>query len=258
MTMGGNIKLALVTEIQKYFRSKIFLVLLLLVVFETLWVSAAIFISMGKETEITKTIAYPILQAGQIHALLMPFFIAVLASRIAVLEHDARAYKLVFTTRLQPVLLYIGKFFVLLTCVGVVTLCHVLALFLVASTNGVVGEKWNLLLVYALGIFVAGISVSALQLFFAMRYERQQVALLLGGVGALLGVSAKFVPLGIAIVLPWQYFGLMTPVTAVFKDNKFQELNFPENFYLTMVLIAAVGIILIPVAAKLFERKILE
>ena len=258
MITEGNFKLALLTEIRKYVRSKIFLVLLLLVVFETLWVSAAVFISMGKETEIVKSIAYPILQSGQIHALLMPLFIAVLASKVAVLEHDAQAYKLLFATRLQPAYLYLGKLFILLIYVAIVTLCHVSTLFFIASVTGVVGEKWVLLSVYALGIFIAGVAVSALQLFLAMRFEKQQVALLFGGVGALLGVSAKFVPLGIAIVLPWQYFGLMTPVTAVFKDNKFQELNFPENFYLIMVSIAIVGIILTCTAAKLFERKILE
>mgnify|MGYP000217319537 CR=1 FL=1 len=248
---------SLLIEVRKYPRFKLVLVWLALTGFEVLWVCAALAVSLVRETVITKTILYPLAQASQIHAFLFPISVAVLASRVSVLEHDASSYKLIFTTSISPARLFVAKFTALQALCCCACVVHVATIAFVAGSAQIPIDAGYMSL-YALGCVVAGLPMGAIQLYLGLRYARQQVTLLVGGVGGLIGSLAQLMPRWVSLLLPWQYSALLSPAVVEAQGGTIVALHFPSGYVGDMLLVVAIGLVLPCILAKLFEYNVMR
>lgn len=248
---------SLVIEIRKYLRFKLAFVWLALTGFEALWVCIALTVSLSRETVVAKTILYPLVQASQIHALLFPISVAVLASRVSVLEHDASAYKLIFTTSISPVRLFAAKFIVLQALFCCSCVVHVATIALIAGIAQISIDA-SYMLFYALGCVAAGFPMGAIQLYLGLRYAKQQVTLIIGGVGGLIGSLAQLMPRWMSLLLPWQYSALLSPAVAEVQGGTIVALRFPSGYIGDMILVIMVGLVLPYILAKFFEHNVMR
>ena len=116
----------LLVELRKYPRSRFFIVLFALMVFESLWVFAVLSVALSRSTEVDKSLLYALVPASQIHSLLAPIMLTVLASKSATLEHNARAFTIIFSNGTDPRALFLSKALVLFGCNALISAVHCL------------------------------------------------------------------------------------------------------------------------------------
>lgn len=247
---------SILTELRKYFRSRFGLFLLVLIAFEALWISAALFVALSRDTVAEKTLLYALVPGSQIHSLLAPIMMTILASRIATLEHDAHAYKLLFAHGIDPKNMFFAKMLVLFVCGTLISGIHCLTIAAILTAKNIV-FSYGALALYFTGLLLAGIATSAIQLFLALSYDKQQVTLLIGGLGGLLGSTTNFMPRVIAMILPWQYFGLLLPAYPNYQDGSLISLTPAPHYGLLIVFVGAVGIVVSILLAFAFQKKAL-
>lgn len=245
------------TELWKYPRSRFVIIVLALIAFESAWVFSALTVALSRPTEVDKSVLYALVPASQIHSLLAPIVLTVLASKLATLEHDARAFKTLFANGVDPHTLFFSKSLVLFICNTLISAAHCLTIYAAMTEQGINTDSLYLTL-YFLVILIGGIATSSIQLYFALSYEKQQVTLFIGGFGAFIGSMTLFVPKLLALFLPWQYFGLLSPAKPTFVEGTMVDLSFTPNYALLVGFVLLVGLGLTPALAEAFKRNILK
>jgi ABC-type transport system involved in multi-copper enzyme maturation permease subunit len=99
-------------ELLKLRRSRIWMLVALIVGIELGWVVAILFVSLASDPEAARFgSGFGLAQASQVHAIFGPILATVVASRLAAIEHDGRMMPLLFAANQRRDLLLRAKFF---------------------------------------------------------------------------------------------------------------------------------------------------
>ena len=175
-------------------------------------------------------------QIPLMNCIFMPIFLAILASRVCDMEIKGQTTKLLFTLQKS------GSFYDL----KFLWECRYLLLFVVgegviiASSGVLFGftERLSccLLFRHMVVTFLTGAVILNLQHFLSLLSSNQIFPLLIGLVGAFLGLFSMFFPTEIARFVPWSYFGAFTPF-AMNWDEASRTLTYSPVPFPTPLLI---------------------
>lgn len=242
-------------ELAKLHRKRLWLTVLLVLGFESLWIVAILNVSLSREMSAPLTMGFPIGQASQVHAMFAPVLATVVVSRLAAMEHDGGMMPVLFAANQSRGSLFLAKFAVAVAISTVATGLVVLAVSLVAASQGVPSDP-GLLTVWLLGLMLANLAIIAIQLVLALLFQRQAVTLTVGIIGGLMGSFAGFVPTGIAMLIPWQYPGLVSPVRMEQTDGAITGFPVVDHLAALIALVAVVGIAFMALGRFVFSRRI--
>jgi hypothetical protein len=128
------------------------------------------------------------------------------------MEHDARAWKLLFSLPVARYYSYISKIIMILACLLVSTTLAYIGLILIGNIF-VLGETyWSLVAQQIYFPFFSALPIIAMQLWLAMTVRNQAVPLTIGIIGAMLSLFLAYSPNRIFHFLPWAYIPLASPV----------------------------------------------
>ncbi|MDO4909598.1 MAG: ABC transporter permease [Corynebacterium sp.] len=245
-------------EIRKALRLRMLLTLVVLLGLESLWI-AALSIRYWEMDHLQAYHSMGLLMTNipQVHSLLMPIFLTVFASRLASMEHDANTFKLFFSTRISPAQMFWAKM-IPLSIINLILSAGPVCIIVLLAKALVVELDTKVLLLQFVGSVLAGFAVTAIQLFLALAFEKQQIALLVGGAGGILGAIAGVIPNWICWFIPWQYFTLLAPVLPAFSGGSFAGLNYQAHMEVRLLFVLVVGVVAAGVCSRLFEKIALK
>ena len=195
-------------EFYKSRRRGLLLTVLLIVGFEALWMYFAWHDPSSNEIEIGwMDLLY---QLPSLNSIILPILAAILASRLADLEHKGSTWKLLETVELPKQLFYAkflcGAVYLLVALVLLVAgmlLCGHLLNF--AGTPP--AEKFVLFFLFQL---VAVLEIFTVQLLLSTQIRNQMIPLCLGCGGSFVGLMLLFVPVKpLQMLLPWGHTSLL-------------------------------------------------
>lgn len=243
-------------EFYKSRRRGLLLTVLLIVGFEALWIYYAWRDPSLNEIEIGwMDLLY---QLPSLNSIMFPILAAILASRLADLEHKGSTWKLLETIE-PPKRLFFAKFLcgavylllALVLLVGAMLLCgHVLNF---AGTPPI--QKFVLFFLFQL---VAVLEIFAVQLLLSTQIRNQMIPLCLGCGGSFIGLMLLFVPVKpLQLLLPWGHTSLLflVSMTDWDPDTRILQLAYTTvpwaGFALTLVCL----LVWVWLGRRLLDRK---
>lgn len=242
-------------ELSKLRRRRLWLTVLLILGLELAWGVAILMVSLSRDTAIPLEMGHAIGQASQVHAIFAPILATVVVSRLAAMEHDGGMMPVLFAANQSRGSLFQAKYAVAAAISTVATVVVVACVSLVATGRGVPSDP-GLVAVWLLGLVLANLAVVAIQLVLALLFQRQAVTLAVGVVGGLIGSFAGFVPTAVAVFIPWQYPGLVTPVRIAQTDGTITGFPIVDHLGALITVVAAVGLVCTAVGQAVFTRQV--
>ncbi|RLY93859.1 hypothetical protein EAE32_01005 [Kocuria tytonicola] len=243
------------TELLKLKRKRLWLTVLLVLGFELSWICAMTAISLGREFRAPREMGYLIGQTSQVHAMFLPILITVLVSRLAAMEHDGAMMPVLFAANQTRNSLFAAKY---VLAFGVATFASVSVVLTVSAIGAMHDFPADVPLMgsWLLGLVLAGVGVTAVQLVLALLFARQVVTLTVGMIGGLIGSFATFVPPAVGAFIPWQYPGLVTPIRLDVADGGV-IVGFPlvDHLGLLVAVVTVIGIVLVGACQFAFVRR---
>ena len=248
---------ALGLEISKLKRSRLWLTLGLATGLELIWATALTVISLARiSSGVAATTGYIIGNATGVHSLIAPIVSAVVASRLAATEHDSTMLSQLLADGQSRTSLFLAKLTTALAICSVPVIALVSITTLVATANGVPTDL-GMTATWLGGLLVANIAMTAIHLVLAMLVQRQALTLTVGALGGLLGTLTDiFMPSSVAIVLPWQYPALLSPVRLVFGEGTTTGIAPLEHLGAYTVIVIIMGLAATALAQVVFSRQI--
>lgn len=144
-----------------------------------------------------------------LNALMMPVIVAVVASRLADLEHKGQTLRmlgaLMPTGRLFDAKFLHGALYLLAA-----VLMQVLLMLVAGLAKGFPTQiPWDCLALYVLATLSVDLILLALQQALSLWFVNQMIPLAVGIVGAFYGLFSLFFPQGLQGLLPWGLYGVM-------------------------------------------------
>ncbi len=199
---------------------------------------------------------YILLQISQINCLVMPIFIAILASRLCDMEHKGQTFRILHTL-VEPRNSYVAKYF-----------CNAFFILLAAAGQALsmtlVGILWHfpgsIPLFHILAFFTTTSLVSlcllALQQALSLLIPNQMISLVAGVIGGFLGLMALFFPPAIQKCFPWSYYtGLSTIQSTYDLLNKTLHLQYTSLDLPAALCILVIALFLFYIGQKIFQEK---
>lgn len=149
-------------------------------------------------------------QMPSLNSIIFPVLAAILASRIADLEHKGGTWKLLETVE-PPKQLFYAKFLCgavyLLLATVLLTVCMLLCGHVLGFAGVPATEKFTLFFLFQL---VASLEIFAVQLLLSTQIRNQMIPLCLGCGGSFIGLMLLFVPVKfLQFLLPWGHTSLL-------------------------------------------------
>ena len=242
-------------ELSKLRRRRLWLTVLLVLGFELAWIIAILLVSLSRETAVPLEMGRAISQASQVHAIFAPILVTVLVSRLSAMEHDGNMMPVLFAANQSHSSLFLAKFAVAAVISTVATMVVVTSVGVVAAGRSVPADP-GLVGVWLLGLVLANLAVVAIQLVLALLFQRQAVTLTVGVVGGLIGSFSGFVPTAVAVFVPWQYPGLVTPVRIAQTGGTITGFPLVEHLGVLIALVAVVGVACTVAGQAVFIRQV--
>ena len=247
---------ALRLEFLKNKRRGLMLTTLLLVGFEVLWIYMAFRNPSANEIQIGwMELLY---QVPALNSIILPVTAAVIASRLADVEHKGETWKLLKTIQRTECLFHAkflcGTWYLLLSIV-LLTGCMLVC----GKVLGYAGEPnlGKFLLFFVFQLFVA-LEIFAVQLTLSVLVRNQMIALCIGCGGAFIGLLLLFVPLKLLqYLLPWGHASLLYLVYMVNwqPDTRILELAYLRVNWLAFALTVGAVLLWNFVGGRLLARK---
>ncbi|WP_127841203.1 ABC transporter permease [Actinomyces wuliandei] len=249
---------ALGLEISKLTRSRLWLTLVLATGIELAWATAvlSIIITRSGTTGIAVDAGYAIGETSSVHTVVTPIISAVVASRLAAMEHDSTMLSQLLADGQPRAPLFLAKLTTAVTACSVPALALVPTATLVAAVGGVPADP-GLTATWLGGLMVANIAMTAIHLALALLVRRQALTLAVGALGALSASLVGFVvPDSVATLLPWQYPALLVPVRMQQTEGTITGFVPVDHLgtYITIVII--VSLVATAVAQATFSRQV--
>ncbi len=249
-----NLKSHALVELKKEHHLKIYLIPLAFLFVIFCW--GAFSFRGADDYDLAQGYTYLLYQLPLINCILMPVLLAVLASRLCDMEIKGHTLLLLGTLQEKRCFYdwkYLHSFiWLLLFSIGeglVFPLCGRLFHFTETFPLGLVLRHVGTLL-------IAGAIVLTLQHFLSLMSENQIVPLLVGLMGAFLGLFSMYFPHAVARFVLWGYFGAFLPVgmdwNADTRVIAFYSVPFPS---LTFLLFLLFGILLYLMCRAVFLKK---
>lgn len=205
------------------------------------WAGMAIAkLQLSSTTPAAGKVAESTVQTGtQLISLLLPVLVAIIASRVASIEHEDGMIQFLRSLGRSPRQTTITKTLMVWGLVSVV-----LAIFwgLVCMIGGAFGAAPNLghLLSVFVAMVVAAGALSAVHLALGMAFENQWITLSVGIVGGLSGSASMLMSSSVAALTPWTLVGGASPVRLTMVDGHAQYSQVSPMLSLVIGLVAAV------------------
>jgi hypothetical protein len=177
--------------------------------------------------------------------LFLPFIMlltaTMLTSIVAEIEHEAGAWKVIFSLPLRQSKIYICKLiwiilFMLETCsliIGGLTM-----LWLIYTSDPL---PFMFLVKQVIGCFLASFTALTIQLFISIRISNQAIPLTIGVIGGVSSLTLARSKIEYLHWLPWTYPSLATP--------------FIENYRLWIIVSIILGVFFLGIGAVMFEKS---
>lgn len=196
-------------------------------------------------------------QVPSLNSIIFPIAVAVLASRLADVEHKGDTWKLLGTV--QPAkLLFTAKFLCGSWYIFVIDLMMTVSMLLCGALIGYDGtpdlQKYILFFVFQL---VICLEILAFQLILSLLIRNQMIPLCIGCGGSFIGLLLMFVPVKAAqYLLPWGHASLLYLVYMVSwnKDTRILELAYTSVNW-TAFAVAVLGIVCLVWAGRALLTK---
>lgn len=197
-------------------------------------------------------------QMPTLNTIFFPIAAAIIASRLADLEHKGETWKLLETIQ-KASTIFIAKFlcgawYILLSIlleIGSMLICGKL----LAYAGEPALEKYALFLLFQL---VTTLEIFALQLILSSLIRNQMIPLCIGCGGCFIGLFLLFVPLKVAqYLLPWGHSSLLYTVYLAYwnPDSRTMLLAYNPINWVAFVVTICELLVLLRTGCKLFDQK---
>lgn len=145
-------------------------------------------------------------------ALLSPLQLALIASRIADIEHLGGGWRLNAIAGVWPGTLLRFKFAVLAGIVAILKTVEFAGVVTIPRLMGAPGDPdLGIGITTALGLLGTSLALAAVLLWIAAVVDSQLVVLGIGVIGGFLGLAAMLSPVWLALINPFGYYAALTP-----------------------------------------------
>ncbi len=247
---------ALRMEFLKNRHRGLFLTTLMMIAFECAWIYLAFRNPSAQELRIGwMELLY---QVPALNSIVFPITAAIIASRLADVEHKGSAWKLLETVQ-RPQTLFYAKFL----CGGwylVLSVAWLTGSMLFCGYKlGYMGTpdltKFALFFVFQLAV---ALEIFVFQLLLSIYIPNQMISLSIGCGGSFLGLLLMFVPIKILQYgLPWGHASLLYLVYMVYWDaeTRILELAYLDINWVGFALTACAIVIWLMIGGRMLERK---
>lgn len=198
---------ALAMEFYKARRRKIWLAPLLMLAVQLAW--GLYSFKNADAKELAQGWASTLYNFPLLNAMMTPVIAAVVASRVADLEHKGQTLKLLETVQRTGTLFdakFAGAAVYMTGMVLVQTAAMVVFGFVCGFTGafpaGEVGK-------YLIATWMVTLTLLLIQLVLSLLIQNQMIGMILGLIGALIGLFSLFFPQSLQKLLPWAYYGVL-------------------------------------------------
>lgn len=182
-------------------------------------------------------------------------FATILTSFLANMEHQANAWKLLFSMPISRVKFYWTRYFWIISGVSLSGLFLMLGLWLIGVMFGG-GEtlNWSRLFYFTMFPYLSSFALIGFQLWLSMNMKNQSIPIIMGSLGIVVGLFMFPLP-GIPQYLPW-----VIPYQITFSDeniilNFAQIVNAPNIQWEWVGISLIVSFILVGFGSYQFARK---
>ncbi len=247
---------ALRLEFFKGKRRGLLLTTLMMVGFEIVWIYMAFRNPSQNELKIGwMELLY---QVPALNSIVFPITAAIIASRLADIEHKGGTWKLLETVQ-RPQTLFYAKFlcggWYLLLSVAMLTGSMLICGYKLGYAGAPDKVKFLLFFLFQL---VSGLEIFAAQLMLSALIHNQMISLSIGCGGAFIGLLLMFVPLKpLQYGLPWGHASLLYLVRMVHWDAKTRilELAYLEVNWAGFALTVGAILLWIAIGGRMLARK---
>ena len=198
---------ALRMEFYKFRRRKIWLAPLLMLVLQLAW-GLYSYRNMDAEA-LTQGWADILYGFPMLNAMMTPVIAAVVASRVADIEHKGQTFKLLETVQSTGVLFdmkFVGAAFYM----TLMMLAQGAAIVIFGLIRGFAGPPpWDALGKFLLGNWLVTLTILLIQLLLSLLIQNQMIGMLIGLLGALVGLFSLFFPQSLQKLFVWAYYGVL-------------------------------------------------
>ena len=247
---------AVALEFYKVRRRKVWLVLLALIGVQFLWSLIAYF-RMKPTPELLENGWLSCLQQfAMLNTIIMPFFSAILASRLCDIEHKGQTFKLLETVQ-PPAGLFAAKFLCGAVYLAAASVLQMFLMLLVGMARGFHGypptKPFALQLLFS---FAVNLAVYLLQQILSLQIQNQMIPMAVGLFGSFLGLFSLFFPKTVMRLVLWSYYALLSPVAMDWNEQtritRYTVLN-PDWGSFTVLAAVLIGLYIL--GRTLFVRK---
>lgn len=191
----------------------------------------------------------------QLNCVMMPIVIAMVASRLADMEHKGQTFRMLHTVQ-APASLFVAKLlcgyqYILLA--ALLQAAYICAMGLVRSFGPLPWAQLGLLVLTNLAV---GLLLYLFQQIVSLLFQNQLVPLILGLAGGFLGLTALFLPGIIQKLVPWAYYGVLCTVRLEwFADTRVVNYYWTEYSWSALITLGIGIVILYAIGNLLYSRK---
>ncbi|KWZ76816.1 ABC transporter permease [Heyndrickxia coagulans] len=200
-------------EFFKIRRKKIGMMILFFLFIEMMlaFITTSISIANHPDQAVWESIIFNI---AAMNGLFMPILSAVVVSRICDMEHKGGTWKMLVATNVSRTRLYAAKYIcansLLLFCIFVQTVI----MLVIGLVKHFTGEPPIAYFIWFIGgALLTTLAITALQQWVSLAIKNQAFALVLGMLGAFIGMTAGLFPAAARHIFIWSYYLDLSPVT---------------------------------------------
>lgn len=191
-----------------------------------------------------------------LNAMMTPVIAAVVASRIADIEHKGQTLKLLGTI-LPTGRIFAAKFF----CAACYLTAMITVQTSVITTFGVLrgfygAPPWGRIGQYYLSTLVVTLTILLVQLILSLLIPNQMIGMIVGLIGAFLGLFSLFLPPTVHKFLLWAYYGLLENAAMDWNEQtRVLHYRFVDYDWQSLFILCAAFLVLYMIGHRLFSRK---
>lgn len=193
---------------------------------------------------------------SQLDCMIMPLFIAMIASRLSDIEHKGNTFKclktIVPSSKLFNIKVLYGSIYLL-----ALAILQIIILLLISSVRGF-NESMPVgyLIYYSLSSLLIGETLFILQLSLSLLMPNQMIAFMVAIAGTFLGLYSMFFSEKVARWILWGYYALLAPIRmnwdSVTRIVDFYWITLPVG---SVMMICGILVVLYIVGIRLFIRR---
>lgn len=243
-------------EFYKVRRRKVWLILLALLGVQFLWSLIAYFRMKPTSLLLESGWLSCLNQFAMLNTIVMPFFAAILASRLCDIEHKGQTLKLLETV--QPAArLFSAKFLCGALYLAAAALLQVGLLLLIGTARGFVGNPpADLFAQQFLFTFTVSLAAYLIQQILSLQIQNQMIPMAVGLFGSFLGLFSLFFPKPIMRLVLWSYYAVLSPIemqyNAQTRMTRYTVLNPDWGAFAVLIVVLTILYVL---GRSLFARK---